>query len=129
MLVDLRSAPRHETPNAVMRTLAAPSLGSTDLAVWHVSMDAGQQGPDHSVNREQVWVVLEGHLDVQVAGESRCLKEGAALRIPPDVARQVTARTRTHAWWPAARDVWLRPSVARNAPFRGRVRRSTWMTR
>jgi len=59
-LVRSSSAALHKTPNAVMRTLAAPSTGATELAVWEVSMTAGQAGPAHRVNREQVWVVLLG---------------------------------------------------------------------
>ena len=44
-----------ETPNAVMRTLAAPSTGAAELAVWTVEMRAGQAGPPHTADREQVW--------------------------------------------------------------------------
>jgi quercetin dioxygenase-like cupin family protein len=117
MLIDLRSAPRHETPNAVMRTLASPSLGSTELAVWHVSMEAGQQGPEHKVDREQVWIVLDGHLDVEMAGESSCLKEGAALRIPPEVTRQVSARSRTHALVASAAGSLVTPSGGEERPL------------
>ena len=117
MLIDLRSAPRHETPNAVMRTLASPSLGSTELAVWHVSMEAGQEGPEHKVNREQVWIVLEGHLDVEVAGESSCLKEGAALRIPPEVVRRVSARSRTHALVASAAGCLVTPTGGDERPL------------
>src|ERR687898_597866 len=43
-----------ETPNAVMRTLAAPSLGSSDLAVWTVEMRAGQAGPPHRAEHDEV---------------------------------------------------------------------------
>ena len=63
-----------ETPNGVMRTLAAPSLGSSDLAVWTVEMRAGGAGPLHRAEHEQVWVVLEGRLAVNdteyAAGET-----------------------------------------------------------
>ena len=50
-----------------MRTLAAPSLGSADLAVWTVEMRAGRTGPLHRAEHEQVWVVLEGRLAVNDA--------------------------------------------------------------
>ena len=70
-----------ETPNAVMRTLAAPSLGSSDLAVWTVEMRAGQAGPLHRAEHEQVWVVLEGRLAVNdtdyASGETVVIAAGA----------------------------------------------------
>ena len=54
----------HETPNAVMHTLAAPSTGTAELAVWTVEMRAGQAGPPHTADHEQVWVILDGALRV-----------------------------------------------------------------
>jgi quercetin dioxygenase-like cupin family protein len=97
MLIEPDQAPVHETPNAVMQTLAAPSLGSTELSVWRVSMEAGQRGPEHQANREQIWTVLSGRLEVEVAGVPHCLREGAALRIAPAVSRRVSAPTRARA--------------------------------
>ena len=91
MLVTATAAPRHETPNAVMRTLAAPSLGASELAVWEVVMRAGAQGPEHEADREQVWTVLAGDLHVTVDGESFAVSAGDSLRIPPGIRRQVAA--------------------------------------
>ena len=47
-----------------MHTLAAPSTGTSDLAVWTVEMRAGQAGPLHTADQEQVWVILEGALAI-----------------------------------------------------------------
>jgi quercetin dioxygenase-like cupin family protein len=85
-----------ETPNAVMRTLAAPSLGSADLAVWTVDMRAGQAGPPHRAEHEQVWVVLDGTLGVDgvpyTAGESIVIAAGAERRITaPETVRALVA--------------------------------------
>ncbi len=81
-----------ETPNAVMRTLAAPSLGSSELAVWTVEMRAGQAGPVHRAEHEQVWVVLEGTLAVNGAehgaGDAIVIGAGEQRRIEaPEAAR------------------------------------------
>lgn len=39
-------ARRAATPNAIMTTLASPSLGSSaGLSLWQVQMNAGQRGP------------------------------------------------------------------------------------
>jgi quercetin dioxygenase-like cupin family protein len=76
-----------ETPNAVMRTLASPSAGSKELAVWTVEMRAGQAGPEHTADREQVWVVLEGTLAVNGTE----VRAGAAVVVPAGMERRVTA--------------------------------------
>ena len=76
-----------ETPNAVMRTLAAPSLGSCELAVWTVEMRAGQAGPLHSADHEQVWVVLEGRLVVN----DNAYGTGEAVVIAAGEQRHITA--------------------------------------
>jgi quercetin dioxygenase-like cupin family protein len=91
MLVTAAAAPRHATPNAVMRTLAAPSLGAVDLAVWEVVMSAGAAGPEHVADREQVWTVLTGMLQVSVDGGVHHVAEGDALRIAAGAARRISA--------------------------------------
>jgi len=81
----------HETPNAVMHTLAAPSTGTSELAVWTVEMRAGQAGPRHSADREQVWVVLEGTLAIN--GEPVT----GTTTIPANQERRIEARTDARA--------------------------------
>jgi quercetin dioxygenase-like cupin family protein len=63
-MIDKQLYQMHQTPNAVMHTLAAPSTGTNDLAVWTVEMRAGQQGPLHTADQEQVWVILDGALAI-----------------------------------------------------------------
>ena len=97
MLTTAADAPRHETPNAVMRTLSAPSLGASELAVWEVVMRAGQEGPEHEVDREQVWTVLTGELAVEAGGEALVVRAGDTLRLPPGAPRRIAASTDARA--------------------------------
>jgi quercetin dioxygenase-like cupin family protein len=90
-LVRSASAALHTTPNAVMRTLAAPSVGSTELAVWEVTMTAGQAGPPHRVDHEQVWVLVEGALSVHVGAEILQVSAGDAAILRADDERRVVA--------------------------------------
>jgi quercetin dioxygenase-like cupin family protein len=86
-------AARHETPNAVMRTLAAPSTGSAELAVWEVTMRPGQRGPVHTVDREQVWLVLDGVAEI-VEGDDAVRSRacaGDAVTIAGGLRRQIVA--------------------------------------
>lgn len=80
-----------DTPNASMRTLAAPSLGARELSLWRVEMRAGQAGPEHSIDREQVWVVLNGRAEATVDGRREVATVGDTLLLPKDVTRQISA--------------------------------------
>ena len=82
-----------ETPNAVMCTLAAPSLGTADLAVWTVEMRAGQAGPLHTADQEQVWVMLAGTLAINGVEHP----EGSTAVIAAGRERQIEARTAARA--------------------------------
>jgi quercetin dioxygenase-like cupin family protein len=75
-IVRAQGARRHETPNAVMSTLASPSLGSAELSLWRVVMTAGQRGPEHTFDTEQVWTVVSGAAEVELDGKTHALAPG-----------------------------------------------------
>jgi quercetin dioxygenase-like cupin family protein len=84
---------RTETPNAVMHTLASPTLGpTTDLSMWRVSMAPGQRGPLHVFDVEQVLTVLRGGAAITVAGATVELSERDTIALPAGAARQIAAR-------------------------------------
>lgn len=91
-LVHAAQARRTQTPNAVMTTLASPSQGPTaGLSMWLVEMQAGQQGPLHVFDAEQIWHLLEGEVEVTVdAGQLR-LGSGDTVVLPAGSERQVSA--------------------------------------
>jgi quercetin dioxygenase-like cupin family protein len=83
---------RTETPNAVMTTIASPTQGPTsNLSLWKVNMRAGQEGPRHVFDGEQVWHVVDGEINVTVDDESTQLRRGDAIVLAADVVRQITA--------------------------------------
>jgi quercetin dioxygenase-like cupin family protein len=85
---------RSETPNAVMTTLASPTQGPTGrLSLWKIAMRAGQRGPLHVFDSEQVWHLLAGEADFEVDGEVHHLRAGDAVVIPAGAARVVTSVT------------------------------------
>jgi len=87
---------RTETPNAVMTTLASPTLGaSSDLSLWQVEMEAGACGPVHTFDSEQLWTVLEGAIRARVEGDESDLMEGDTLVLPAGAMRQIVARATT----------------------------------
>jgi quercetin dioxygenase-like cupin family protein len=85
---------RTETPNAVMTTLASPTQGPTDeLSLWRVEMRAGQRGPRHVFDSEQVWHVVAGELDVTIGDQTARLSAGDAAVLPAKAERQISAVT------------------------------------
>jgi quercetin dioxygenase-like cupin family protein len=86
---------RTETPNAVMTTLASPTQGGAAHAVWRVDMRAGQSGPPHAVDTEQVWTVLDGAAIVDLDGEPHPVEPGDTVVIPAGTARRIRTDSTT----------------------------------
>lgn len=92
-LVRAAQARRTQTPNALMTTLASPSQGPTaGLSMWLVEMRAGQQGPPHVFDTEQIWHVIEGEAEVRVDAGQLVLGPGDTVVLPAGAERQVSAR-------------------------------------
>ena len=73
---------RTETPNAVMTTLASPTLGGARQALWRVDMTGGQAGPLHAFDVEQVWTVLGGGASVQLDDAAITIGAGDTIVLP-----------------------------------------------
>jgi quercetin dioxygenase-like cupin family protein len=85
-----------ETPNAVMTTLASPTLGGTvDLALWRVEMAVAASGPLHVVDSEQLLTVLSGAATVTLDGESHALGAGDTIVLPATSPRRIATDTGT----------------------------------
>src|SRR6476661_7700650 len=54
------TAPTHELPGARFTSLATPSLGTTETAVWTVEILPGTDAALHEVTREEIFVGLAG---------------------------------------------------------------------
>ena len=92
-LVRAEQARRTQTPNALMTTLASPSQGPTvGLSMWLVEMRAGQQGPPHVFDTEQIWHLIEGEAEVTVNARTLVLGPGDTVVLPAGAERQVSAR-------------------------------------
>lgn len=95
-LVHAGQARRTATPNALMTTLASPSQGPTSrLSMWRVEMRAGQQGPPHIFDTEQIWHLIQGEAEVTAGAEHLVLTPGDTVVFPAGAERQVSARSDT----------------------------------
>ncbi|MEO9174316.1 MAG: cupin domain-containing protein, partial [Gaiellales bacterium] len=85
-------ARRTETPNAVMTTLASPTLGPSDgPSLWLVTMVAGSAGPLHVFDSQQIWSVLEGTASIAIEGVAHELATGDTIVVPANAPRRVSA--------------------------------------
>ncbi|GAA1267012.1 hypothetical protein GCM10009677_19270 [Sphaerisporangium rubeum] len=82
-----------ETPNAVMTTFASPAQGGAGIAVWRVDMAAGQAGPPHAFDVEQVWTVLDGGATVELGDETSEVAAGDTVVMAAGVPRRVRSGT------------------------------------
>ena len=76
-------APTHGLGGARFTSLATPSRGATDTAVWKVEILPGTPATPHALTREEVFVVLEGKASVRIAGNAGQAEAGDAIVVPP----------------------------------------------
>jgi quercetin dioxygenase-like cupin family protein len=67
------------------RPIAVPSRGTSELAIWHLEIAPGVRGEEHTVDREEVFVVRSGWLSGALGGEVFTIGPGDALIVPRDV--------------------------------------------
>ncbi|MGI8712396.1 MAG: cupin domain-containing protein [Solirubrobacteraceae bacterium] len=84
-------ARRTETPNAVMTTLASPTVGGAGRSLWRVEMSPGVAGPSHRFDVEQIWTALGGAATVELDGDRHALVPGDTIVIAPGLPRRVIA--------------------------------------
>src|SRR5262249_9558252 len=70
--------------------IAVPSRGSSELAIWHMEVAPGVCGEEHTVDREEVFVLRSGRLSGTLGGEPFEVGPGDALIVPPGVPFAVT---------------------------------------
>ncbi|HEY6175807.1 MAG TPA: cupin domain-containing protein [Kofleriaceae bacterium] len=76
------SAPQFVLPGLTVTGLAAPSRGARETCVWRLALAANTPGTPHTVDREEIFVVLAGRAVATVGGVSSELAPGDALIVP-----------------------------------------------
>jgi quercetin dioxygenase-like cupin family protein len=79
----LAEAPVFENDGITVRSLAVPSRGSSELAVWSLDMAPGASGREHTVDREEVFVAQSGRIVGTVGGVEHVIGAGDALILAP----------------------------------------------
>jgi mannose-6-phosphate isomerase-like protein (cupin superfamily) len=79
------TAPTHALGSTKFTSLATPSRGSTDTAVWHVEIEPGTPATAHRLTREEVFVVLAGQAAVRIDGRDATAAAGDVVVVPAGV--------------------------------------------
>ena len=90
--IPLDTARTVATAAATMRTIVTPSTSPTmDVAVWHTELPAGAAGPKHTIDGDQLVVVVSGTVCVEVDDTAHELSVGDGFVLPGGVARVLAA--------------------------------------
>src|SRR3954464_9584389 len=84
------SSATHDLGGTRFTSLATPSRGSTETAVWQVEIDADTPATPHSLTREEVFVVLDGIASVRLGAEVSSARPGDAIVVPAGVAFELS---------------------------------------
>ncbi|GAA3079154.1 cupin domain-containing protein [Streptosporangium carneum] len=84
-VANLADAPVFDNGGMTVRSLAVPSRGSAELAVWSFEMAPGTVGKEHTVDREEVFVANSGRMVGTLDGVEHVIEAGDALIVAPGV--------------------------------------------
>jgi mannose-6-phosphate isomerase-like protein (cupin superfamily) len=84
-LIAAPAHPTHDLGGARFTSLATPSRGSSDTAVWQVEIEPGTPATPHSLTREEVFVVLAGVAAVRIGDDDGLARDGDAIVVPAGV--------------------------------------------
>ena len=86
MLVTGDSAVSHSFGGFEFRSLAVPSRGSSEIALWTVDVPEGGDGTPHTASREEVFYVLSGSVTIQ----EQTAGPGDVIVVPPNTELSLT---------------------------------------
>src|SRR3954462_9001158 len=78
-------APTHDLGGTRFTSLATPTRGSRETAVWQVEIEPGTPATPHSLTREEGFVVLAGRATVRIGDVTAVAAVGDAIVVPPDI--------------------------------------------
>jgi quercetin dioxygenase-like cupin family protein len=70
---------------------------SRDMTFAYYTVAAGASIHEHSHPNDEVWNLIEGHLEITINGETRVVGPGDAAVVPPETVHSVKALTDVRA--------------------------------
>jgi quercetin dioxygenase-like cupin family protein len=75
-------APVFDAAGTTVTAYAAPSRGASELSLWRLELAPGSTSPQHHMDREEVFLGLEGSVVATVDGIEHRLGPGDCLILP-----------------------------------------------
>ncbi|HMS74699.1 cupin domain-containing protein [Gordonia sp. (in: high G+C Gram-positive bacteria)] len=72
----------HEMHGARFESVVAPSAGSTELCAWRTTVTPGTAGQPHTVDHEEVFLVLAGTPTITLDGTPTRVASGSVIFAP-----------------------------------------------
>ena len=85
-IIKSSSSPQFNLEGLCVTGLAAPSRGAKETCVWKLALAPHTPGAPHSLDREEIFVVLSGRATATVGTETTELSPGDALIVPAHTA-------------------------------------------
>jgi mannose-6-phosphate isomerase-like protein (cupin superfamily) len=83
-IIHAPAEPTHDLGGTRFTSLATPTRGVVDTAVWTVEIAPGTPAAPHSLTREEVFVVLDGAAAVSIGDVAGTASVGDAIVVPAD---------------------------------------------
>jgi mannose-6-phosphate isomerase-like protein (cupin superfamily) len=90
-IIEAPTTPTHDLGPTRFTSLATPSRGSKQTAVWWVEIAPGAPATPHALTHEEVFVVLEGEATVRIGDIDGSATAGSTIVVPADTPFQVTS--------------------------------------
>lgn len=91
-VVSPTDAPTFDVGNAIVTGLASPSRGASDTAAWRIQFNSDAPSPKHSLDREEVFVVLKGAITASFVDREETAEAGGALIVPANEEFSLVAK-------------------------------------
>lgn len=85
MRLTFSGAETHAIGTTSAKSLAVPSRGTRELAVWVATLAPHSTGAEHTVDREEIFILQSGSVTAWLGGKSFELEVGDAFVITADV--------------------------------------------
>jgi mannose-6-phosphate isomerase-like protein (cupin superfamily) len=86
---DAAESTDYDLHGATFSAFVRPADGSVELCAWKLTVPPNTAGMPHRPSREEVLLILEGHLTVTIDGATTQLGPGAVALVPAGAQFQV----------------------------------------
>src|SRR5829696_6416460 len=85
-IIKRAEAPLFDAAGTTVTAYAAPSRGASEVSLWQIELAPGSTSPLHHMDREEVFLGLDGHATALVEDAEHPLGAGDCLILPAGTA-------------------------------------------